>query len=184
MTTPVTGVLLSVTGVIYCFIYNHSFIIVQFVIPKLSLTPKVSSAIMSAIHYAIPDHIIKMRTPISMHPWAIAFVICSIQLEDNFVPSSLNANIIISIIPMTVTAKKQTAGNDSILAKSQCILMLPALMIMPIIIKMKPTGIVTRSCLFNSVISLRVPAIIIFHITLQTPASVQSIAPIINKIFL
>lgn len=115
----------------------------------------------------------KIRMPISRQPCAMAFVLCSIQLEDNLVPSSLKANIIISIIPRTVTAKKQTSGNDNILAKNPCILMLPALMMMPMIIKIKPDGIVTRSCLFNSAISLRVPAIMIFHTTLPPPASVQ-----------
>ena len=122
--------------------------------------------------------------PISRLAWAMALVICSIQLELSLVPSSLNANIVISIIPMTVIAKNMTAGNDRMADISQLISILPAPIIMPAIIRMNPTGIMMRSCLFNIAISLRVAAIIIFQITLPSPASVTRMEPAINNAFL
>ena len=121
-------------------------------------------------------------TPSRKHPCAIAFVICSIQLERSFVPSNLTAKILISIIPITVIPKKIPEGREKISPFSVCIF--AGLVTIPIMIRRKPAGIRILSCRFIQTISRFVAAIMIFHRTFPTPASVQRIEPVIKNGFL
>lgn len=126
--------------------------------------------------------IVISNIPIKNDNWEIKFVICSIQLFFDLLPSKTKAKTNINTIPTTPTIKNNKQGIDKTLLIIVEKLILFLSTNNEIKINKKPIGIVILIWIKKNHIFLFFKTTIIFQMTFDNPANKQKKEPIKNNL--
>lgn len=124
----------------------------------------------------------KTNIPKKINNWATKFVICSIQLFFNLLPSKVKPKTTINTIPIIPTTKKINDGIDKKFCNIKEKLMFFLLIIKEVTINKKPIGIVMRIWIKKNQIFFFFNITINFQITFDRPANKHNKDPSKNNL--